>query len=121
MATLLRGLNTRRLAFPAYIMAYSYRKRLYRAVISGQNADTMTASAPLSLVEIDDKTVQAYGQWPLPRDTYAGLLHVLDEAGATAIGVDLLFLDPNSAEPGRDTCWSRSRGAIPIWRWWGSI
>ena len=48
--------------------------------------------APLALVEIDDATIDAYGTWPLPRDAYALLLVALEEAGARAVGVDLLFL-----------------------------
>lgn len=50
------------------------------------------ASDRLALVEIDDETIAEYGQWPLPRETYAVLIAALEEAGARTIGLDLLFL-----------------------------
>jgi adenylate cyclase len=53
------------------------------------------ASDKIAIVEIDDATIAAYGQWPLPRDTYALLLAALEDAGANAVGFDLLFLDPD--------------------------
>lgn len=49
---LLRDLATRRLAFPAYVMAYRYRGRLYRAVISGQDARAVRAAAPRSRIRV---------------------------------------------------------------------
>lgn len=45
---LLRALTTRRFAFPAWVLAYRYRDRLYRAVISGQGEATVVAEAPWS-------------------------------------------------------------------------
>ena len=50
------------------------------------------ASDALALVEVDDATIEAYGNWPLPRDQYALLIEAIDQAGARAIGIDLLFL-----------------------------
>lgn len=48
----LRGLNTQRCAFPAYVLAYRYRNKLYRAVINGQSDTFMTGNAPYSLWKI---------------------------------------------------------------------
>jgi len=48
----LRGLRTRRCAFPAYVLAYRYRNKLYRAVINGQNASYVTGRAPYSFWKI---------------------------------------------------------------------
>jgi hypothetical protein len=48
----LRGLQTRRCAFPAYVLAYRYRNKLYRAVINGQSDTFMTGNAPYSLWKI---------------------------------------------------------------------
>jgi hypothetical protein len=47
-----RRLVTRRVAFPAYVIAYRYRKALYRLVLSGQDADCLIGSAPYSTVKI---------------------------------------------------------------------
>ncbi len=53
------------------------------------------ASDAIALIEIDDATIEAYGNWPLPRDQYALLIEAITQAGARAIGVDLLFLGPD--------------------------
>jgi Pyruvate/2-oxoacid:ferredoxin oxidoreductase delta subunit len=45
---LLRGLDTRRAAFPAWVMAYRYGDRLFRVVICGQDAQSMMGKAPWS-------------------------------------------------------------------------
>ncbi len=49
---LLRGLTTQRLAFPAYVMAYHYKSKPYRAVISGHEVSRITGTAPLSWAKI---------------------------------------------------------------------
>lgn len=51
-ATVLRGLAARRVAFPAWVLAYRYRDRLYRTVLSGQDADCLVGSAPVSALKI---------------------------------------------------------------------
>jgi len=48
----LRGLHTRRCAFPAYVLAYRYRNKVYRAVINGQDASCVTGQAPYSVWKI---------------------------------------------------------------------
>ncbi len=48
----LRSLTTRRVAFPAWVIAYRYRRRLFRFVLSGQDADCLMGEAPLSTVKI---------------------------------------------------------------------
>lgn len=49
---LLRGLTTSRFAFPAYVMAYHYGGKPYRAVISGHDGTRITGTAPLSWLKI---------------------------------------------------------------------
>lgn len=44
---LLRRLVTRRCALPAYVLAYRYKGRLYRVVISGQDAGRVCGAAPM--------------------------------------------------------------------------
>jgi hypothetical protein len=50
--SLLRALATRRLALPAYVLAYRHRDRLYRAIISGQRAYVAFGTAPYSVMKI---------------------------------------------------------------------
>jgi hypothetical protein len=47
-AILLRRLVTQRYAFPAYVIAYRYRGRLFRTVISGQDPARILGRAPYS-------------------------------------------------------------------------
>lgn len=51
------------------------------------------ASASIALVVVDDATIRSYGSWPIPRDQYALLLQALEDAGARAIGMDVMFPD----------------------------
>ena len=52
VAILLRRLVTRRYAFPAYVVAYRYRGRLFRTVISGQDVACVLGRAPYSVWKI---------------------------------------------------------------------
>jgi len=52
IATVLRGLAARRFAFPAWVLAYRYKNRLYRTVLSGQDARCLKGEAPYSAFRI---------------------------------------------------------------------
>jgi len=52
VACLLRRLETRRIGLPAWVFAYRYRDRLYRAVICGQDADCVIGEVPRSAARI---------------------------------------------------------------------
>jgi adenylate cyclase len=43
------------------------------------------------VVEVDDESIQRLGQWPWPRERLAKLVDALSDAGAAAIGLDVLF------------------------------
>lgn len=49
---LLRRLVTRRHALPAWVLAYRYRERLYRVVVSGQDAGRVLGDAPRSAAKV---------------------------------------------------------------------
>jgi len=58
----------------------------------------------LALVAIDDATIGAFeDRWPLPREYEAAMIGALGEAGARAIGLDLLFLGPDPCDPHSDS------------------
>lgn len=59
-------------------------------------------SAPVIIVEIDERSLEARGQWPWPRTVVAELMHAIDRAGPAAVGVDLLFVEPDRSTPGAD-------------------
>lgn len=48
VAVLLRGLETRRVALPSYVLAYRYNGRSYRAVVHGQDPRHVTGTAPIA-------------------------------------------------------------------------
>ena len=46
------SLKTRRLAFPAWVLAYRYREELYRVVISRQDPKCVRGKAPFSIAKL---------------------------------------------------------------------
>jgi adenylate cyclase len=53
------------------------------------------ASAPAVIVAIDEDSLERYGQWPWPRRLIARLLAEIGDAHPAAIGLDLLFTEPD--------------------------
>ena len=51
-AVLLRRLVRKRYAFPSYVLAYRFRSRMFRVVISGQDPSCVIGSAPYSVGKI---------------------------------------------------------------------
>jgi adenylate cyclase len=49
----------------------------------------------IAVIAIDSKSLQEYGQFPWSRDRYVELLTALNNSSPTAIGFDILFLDPS--------------------------
>lgn len=47
------------------------------------------ADPRIAIIGIDDATVRAFDTWPIPRDTYAPLIHTLLQSGANSIGMDV--------------------------------
>ena len=56
---------------------------------------------PVRIVDIDDDSLEQFGQWPWPRTLLARLVSRLDEMGAAAIAFDILFLEPDRTTPAR--------------------
>lgn len=54
----------------------------------------------LAILAIDDRTVQSVGRWPLPRAMLADSLTAVREAGAEAVGLDILLVDRESPSNG---------------------
>ena len=52
------------------------------------------------VVDLDEKSLSRYGQWPWPRYRVAVLLARIKEAGASAIGLDILFSEPDRTSLG---------------------
>jgi CHASE2 domain-containing sensor protein len=53
-------------------------------------------SGRIVLVEIDERSLAEAGRWPWPRDRMARLLDRIRDLGAAAIGLDVLFSEPDA-------------------------
>lgn len=51
------------------------------------------------VVDIDEASLRAYGQWPWPRTRIAELVRRLQASGATAIALDVLLAEPDRTSP----------------------
>lgn len=51
---------------------------------------------PAMIVAIDDKSLAAFGQWPWPRTRVAQLIDSMQSYQPAAMGIDVLFLEPDS-------------------------
>jgi adenylate cyclase len=54
---------------------------------------------PVVIVDIDEASLKAIGQWPWPRTTVADLIKQITELGAVAIGFDIIFAEPDRMSP----------------------
>jgi adenylate cyclase len=54
---------------------------------------------PVTIVDIDDKSLAKLGQWPWPRTRIADMIQNLTQSGAVAIGFDVVFSEPDRLNP----------------------
>src|SRR6201997_180777 len=54
---------------------------------------------PVVIVDIDEASLKAIGQWPWPRTTVADLITQITQLGAVAIGFDIVFAEPDRMSP----------------------
>ena len=54
---------------------------------------------PVRIVDIDEDSLKAVGQWPWPRTVLADLVDKLAAGGAAAIGFDIVFPEPDRMSP----------------------
>ena len=60
------------------------------------------ATAPAVIVAIDERALDARGQWPWPRNVLAQLVDAINAARPAALGIDLLFVEPDRSSAGAD-------------------
>lgn len=72
------------------------------------------ASAPAIIVEIDERSLDARGQWPWPRTLVAELVQGIAAARPAAIGIDLLFVEQDRSVAGADAALARAIAAAPV-------
>ncbi|MBI2254049.1 MAG: adenylate/guanylate cyclase domain-containing protein [Proteobacteria bacterium] len=54
---------------------------------------------PVRVIDIDNTTLQRFGQWPWPRSQVADLIGKLGAAGARAVALDIVFAEPDRTGP----------------------
>ncbi len=54
---------------------------------------------PIKIVDIDSKSLAAHGQWPWPRSTMGRLLTIIGNGKPKAIGLDIVFAEPDRTSP----------------------
>src|SRR5438552_16714347 len=56
-------------------------------------------SSPAIVLDIDEQSLSAFGQWPWPRTLVADLVARLTKLGAAAIAFDIIFAEPDRLSP----------------------
>ncbi|MGF1625747.1 MAG: CHASE2 domain-containing protein [Alphaproteobacteria bacterium] len=66
-------------------------------LVSGPAA---SGASEVVIIDIDDRSLAAIGQWPWPRDVLADLVAALDRRGVRLIAFDILFAEPDRSAVG---------------------
>lgn len=65
-----------------------------------RSAPHAPASGSVTVVDLDEATLARLGQWPWPRYRVAHLLEKIRNAGAKAVGLDMVFAEPDRTSVG---------------------
>jgi adenylate cyclase len=85
-----------RIADPAWLEGARVRTfDLYQRL-----APRPTDIQPVAIVDIDEKSLAAYGQWPWPRTLVGRLIEALGKAGVPVVGFDAVFSEYDRLSPG---------------------
>ncbi len=85
------------LFMPQAFFSFDNRLRDFMFVIRGE----LPKSDSVVIIDIDEKSLKEYGQWPWQRDDVADLLYKLSDAGAGIIGLDIVFAEEDRSSPHR--------------------
>ena len=92
----------------ACLVFYSFgnRKPALLTALDNRVADAMfrwrgpvETSGSVVIVDIDEKSLQAIGQWPWPRDIVADLIRQILAAQPRVVGLDIMFVEPDRTSP----------------------
>lgn len=88
------------LIFTALISTLYFYQPTFLRFFDNKLYDTLLRLAPKSetsgvplIVDLDEKSLAQFGQWPWPRYRIALLLDKLRELGASSIGLDMVFAE----------------------------
>ena len=80
---------------PSFVRFFD--NKIYDVILKRNHSSNI--SELVEIIEIDNISLEEFGQWPWPRYRVALLLQKLREAGSKAIGLDILFADPDNNSP----------------------
>jgi adenylate cyclase len=75
------------------ILVDSLEGKVYDSFL--RSAPRHPASGRIAIVDLDEASLERLGQWPWPRYRIARLLERIREDGATAVGLDIVFAEPD--------------------------
>ncbi|GAB6907335.1 adenylate/guanylate cyclase domain-containing protein [Desulfosarcina cetonica] len=80
---------------PGFLTVLNHR--IYDALLQA-SPRRETTGIPV-IVDLDERSLQRFGQWPWPRYRVAALLEKIHHLGAEAVGVDIIFAEPDRTSP----------------------
>jgi len=97
---------TVRIADPAFVE--SVRLRYFDTLITGKTATQNS----IYTVNIDEKSLEQYGQWPFPRDVYGRIIQDLYDRGAGLVVFNVLMPEPDRS--GQDATLAETMKKHPV-------
>jgi adenylate cyclase len=92
---LLAALVALRIANPAPLESMRVRTFDFYQTVKPRQATLQ----PAVIVDIDEASLQAFGQWPWPRTLLADLVTKLAKLGSAVVGFDIIFAEPDRMSP----------------------
>lgn len=83
--------------YPKFFMPFEYRIKDIMFNIRGE----IPTDDRIVIVDIDEKSLKALGQWPWSRDKVSQLLQNLTEYGVAIVGLDVVFAEHDNSSPKR--------------------
>ena len=80
---------------PKVFFSFDNRLRDFMFIMRGE----LPTTKQIVIIDIDEKSLQEYGQWPWPRQIISDLIYKLTESGAGIIGLDIVFAEKDRASP----------------------
>lgn len=85
------------LFMPQAFFSLDNRLRDFLFVIRGE----LPKNDKVVIVDIDEKSLNTYGQWPWSRDLFSDLIYRLTDAGVGVVGLDIVFAEEDRTSPHR--------------------
>jgi adenylate cyclase len=82
---------------PQSFFSIDNRLRDFMFILRGE----VPQSNNVVIVDIDEKSLKEFGQWPWQRDIFAKLLYNLTDAGVGVVGLDIVFAEKDRTSPHR--------------------